>query len=165
MIGGLGEAGDLFGRQLAGTLAGGAEDEGAVGDLLALGDQRAGADEAVVADLRAVKDGGAHADQRAVADGAAVEDGAVADGAAGTDRQRRAGIGMEHAEVLDVGAGAEADALVVAADHHAEPDADLFAQFDIADDLGAAGDKAEAGRQRGREAIEREDGHGFSRRS
>ena len=68
-------------RHLADDLAGRAEHDGAGRDLLALGDQRAGADQALLADPGAVEDDGADADQRSAADGAAVQHHHVADGA------------------------------------------------------------------------------------
>jgi len=43
--------------------------------------------------------------------------------------------------VLDARAGADADRTVVAADHDAEPDARLFADFDVADQDGGRSDE------------------------
>ncbi len=113
------------------------DDQGIVGERLAFGDDRAGADHAALADPRAVHDDGAHADQRAVLDGAAVQDDVVANGAALADGQRKPGVGMKRAVVLHVGALADVDQFVVAAQHRTEPHAGIQTQPHIADHLGA----------------------------
>src|SRR5690606_7642174 len=47
---------------------------------------------------------------------------------------RKAQVVVDHHAFLDVGAGTEHDRLVVAAQHGAEPDTDILADMDIADD-------------------------------
>src|SRR3954468_6534567 len=79
-----------------------ADDQGAFGELLALGDDGAGADDAVAADLRAVHHDRAHADQRALLDGAAVQDDVVADGAVPADDHGKAEIGVAGRTVLHI---------------------------------------------------------------
>src|SRR5512136_2945803 len=56
--------GDVLGREVADHLPGHAQDERAVGDVLAFGNEGPRADEAVLPDDGAVQDDGADADQR-----------------------------------------------------------------------------------------------------
>jgi hypothetical protein len=51
-----------------------------------------------------------------------VQDDVVADGHVLADQQREAGIGVAGRIVLDVGALADLDPLIVTAQHRAEPD-------------------------------------------
>ena len=75
-----------------------------------------------------------------VADRAAVQDGMMADRHVLADRQRRAGIGMEHRGFLDIAARADDDRGVVRADHGAEPDAGVIAEPCVADHVCARRD-------------------------
>ena len=53
------------------------------------------------------------------------------------EREREAGIGVQHAAVLDVAILPERDRLVVAAQHGTPPDAGIFAEVDLSyDDRG-----------------------------
>jgi hypothetical protein len=116
-----------------------------------------------VADLRAVHHGRAHADQAVRTDGAAVENGAMADGAALADRERKAHVGVEDAMFLDIAARADGDALIVAAQHGAKPDADFVAERDLADHARIGRNPVSiSGRNVGPKAVERVQGHGGS---
>jgi hypothetical protein len=44
---------------------------------------------------------------------------------------------VQHGAVLDIGAGADADVVDIAAQHGAEPDARVLADGDVADEVGA----------------------------
>jgi hypothetical protein len=101
-----------------------------------------------------------HANQGIVANGAAMDDGAVADRAIFADDERVIGIGVEDAVLLHIGAGADADGFDIAARHHAEPDADLGSDPDVADQHGSGGDPADIGVNVGGDAIEGVKGHG-----
>ena len=119
-------------------LAGAAHDERARRHDHALGQQRPGRDDRVTAHDGAVEDDGAHADQHPVLDRAAMDERAVADGHLVTDVGRvRAPHHVHDGAVLDVGAGADADLVDVAAHHAVHPDARLRADHHIPDDLGA----------------------------
>src|SRR5262249_50821566 len=63
------------------------------------------------------------------------------DGAVLSDRERKAGIGVTDAVVLDVGALAELDPFIVAAQHRTEPDAGAALQAYLADDSRGIGDE------------------------
>ncbi len=76
----------------------------------------------------------------AVADCAAVQHGLVTDGHFIADQQRKTvrvegtGVGdVQHAAVLHAGAGADADAVHVAAYHGQRPDGAVGADFDVTD--------------------------------
>src|SRR5215210_624938 len=101
--------------------------------LLALWDEGAGGDYGPLAYLRAVEDGGAHAYEAAFLYLAAVHDGPVADDAVVTDDSREAGVGVQDAAVLDVGAGTDPDRLRVAPQHGPVPDARLLCQVNVPD--------------------------------
>jgi hypothetical protein len=94
----------------------------------------------VAADHGMVEDHALDADQRFVADGAAMQHDQVADGDVGAERQRHAGVDMQHRAVLDVAAGADGDRVVVAAHHGVPPDAGGVAEADVADHGGVGGD-------------------------
>lgn len=101
--------------------------------------QAAGADDHLVLDDGAIHDCAAHADQDAIAQGTAVQHHLVADGHLITDDQReavgveRAGMGdVQHATVLHAGAGADADAVHIAAYYSQRPDRAVFANLHIA---------------------------------
>ena len=72
-----------------------------------------------------VHDDRADADERSVADGAAVQHRLVADRDVLPECERNAGVDVQDRGVLDVGALAEGDDVVVAADDCVEPDARL----------------------------------------
>src|SRR5262245_3702175 len=131
---------DFIGTQLAYHAPRRAHYHHAVRDDFVLGDQRVGADHAVFADFRAVEHHAVDADQRAVADGAAVDHAFVADADALAEHNRKAGIGMQHAAVLYLRTVADGNGVVVAAHHAVEPDADVTAEDDIADDMRARSD-------------------------
>src|SRR5690606_41494827 len=103
----------LLFAQLTHLLAGGAHDQGAIGNVLALGNQRVGADDAVAADLGAIEDHGIDADQAVVAHGAAVQHGLVSGGDVLAEDQRNARIGMHDGPVLDVAVLTDQDELAV----------------------------------------------------
>ena len=122
-------------------------------------DDGAGGDQATLADHRAAEQHRAHADQAPVADAHAVQHAAVADGDVGADHVGRAGVGVDHREVLDVGARADRERRVVAAHHAAEPDADVLAQRHVAGDDRVVRDEG-AARDGAEQALRRELGHG-----
>src|SRR6185295_6577059 len=81
-------------------------------------------------------------DQRAAVDGAAMDDRAMPDGHLLGDDGRPLGVrDVDGAVVLDVGAGADADEVDVAADGGAVPDGTVVAELHIADDRGVLGDE------------------------
>src|SRR6185369_15145610 len=121
-------------------LAGHAEDERAVGDRLAFGDERSRAHEAIATDGHAIEDDRADADQRILADRAAVEHHEVAHAHVAREGHRHAAVGMDHRAVLDVHILAERDDVVVAADRHAPPHARAVLHHDRADDGGVGSD-------------------------
>ena len=130
-----------------------AEPEVAAFEILALGDEAAGAEENTFTQNRAVQKSRAHADQAARLDGAAVDDALMADGDVVADEDRMAAGGafvrvgdVDHGAVLDVGAAADADDVHVPAHRAHGPDRGVRADLDIADhgglhvDVGARGD-------------------------
>src|SRR5216684_4358360 len=131
------DGGLVDGGQGALDLAGVAYYQAVGGDFGALEEQGAGGYDAAGADFCAVEDDGTHADQAAGLDGAAVQGDAVADGDVVAEEE---GIFVAHdvedAAVLNIGAGADADVMHVAADHGAGPDAGVGADDDVADDDG-----------------------------
>ena len=74
-----------------------------------------------------------------------MQHGLVADGHAGTDAQRVAGVGMQHRALLHVAALAEHHRLVVSAQHGAVPHAGLRAQLDTPDHASRVGDEGVGG--------------------
>ena len=110
-------------------------------DFGALEDQGAGGDDAAFADGHAVQDDRAHADQAAAGDVAAVQRDAVTDGDVVAEDQRIfVAHYVEDRAVLDIGAGADADVVHVAANDGAGPDAGVFADDYVADDDGGGVD-------------------------
>lgn len=101
--------------------------------LGALHNQRTCRNERTLADPRAVHHDGAHPDQDVILDGAAMEDRAVPDGDAGSDRDRKSGVGVNDRAVLEVAAGPDLDAVAIAAEDRGVPDADVFLQVHLAD--------------------------------
>ena len=145
---------EVGGEQGAADLAGDSGDEGVGGDVGALGNEGSGGDDSAGADVRAVEDDGTDTDEDVVFEGAAVDGGVVADGAAVADDYGvKAALAVEDGAVLDVGAGADADGVHVAAEDGVHPDGGLGAEMDVADDLGGGVDVA-AGGEGGGEAAE-----------
>ena len=81
-----------------------ADDEATRWKLLTFGDECTGGDYRAFPYLRPVEDGGAHANEAAVPDPAAVDYGVVAYYAIVADDGGVAGVGVQDAAVLDVGA-------------------------------------------------------------
>ena len=131
----------LLRRQRADHARGRADDQGIFGIFLAFGDDRSRADDAAAAYPRAVHDDRAHPDQRVVFKRATVQDDIVADGAVVADRQRKAAVGVAGAIVLHVGAFADLDPLIVAAQHRAEPHAGRIQKAHLADHDGGICDE------------------------
>src|SRR6185503_13828781 len=120
-------------RELAHAPRRRADDQRAVREHLALGDQRSCADQAVLADDGVAEDRRADADQREVADGAAVHRGSMADRDAAADRARRVGVDVNDRRVLHVRVVADANVVDVASEHGTEPDIGMAAQEHAAD--------------------------------
>ncbi|KAG1076336.1 hypothetical protein G6F40_017365 [Rhizopus arrhizus] len=80
-----------------------------------------------------------HAHQRALGDGTAVQLGLVAHRHVVADRHGTAAVHVQDAGFLDIGAVADQDGVVVAADRYVGPDADARFQRDVADDVGTVG--------------------------
>jgi len=118
-----------------------ADHDAAGGDFGVFGHDGAHADDATGADPSAIHDDGPHPDQHVVFDGGAVDDGRVAQRDAIAQRARDAGIGVQHAQILDVRLPADADLLPVAADHGVEPDAGLGPDQHLADQTRAHRDE------------------------
>ena len=93
-----------------------------------------GAHEAVPPDPRMVQHRRADPDQAALPDRAAMQHDAVSDGAIVTDGQRRSHVRMHDGVFLDIGARADGDPFVVAAQDASKPHARLVAEADAADD-------------------------------
>ena len=64
----------------------------------------------------------------------------MADGAVFADLEGIADVGVQNASLLNVAARADPDRLIIAAQGRAEPDADVFAQMHVADDVGVGRD-------------------------
>jgi len=111
-----------------------------------LRDDRASGDDGALADTRIVEDRRAHADQNGILKDAAVDGGVVADGDPVADDD---GVDVPHAmedgAVLDVGVGPDADKVDVSADDGVHPNAGVFTEDNIADDLGGDIDVAGGG--------------------
>ena len=63
----------------------------------------------------------------------------VADAAVFADVDGEARIDVQHTQILDIGAGADLDAIVIAAHNAAKPDADIVADLDVTDHDGIFG--------------------------
>src|ERR1035437_1595525 len=153
----------VFLIQVAAEFPWGAHPEGVRLHDRLFGNQRAGGDDGAASDDRAVEDDGAHADQAAGFNGAAVQDGVVAH--ADVVAQVDAVLffhAVEDTVVLNVGIVADADLVNVAAEDGVHPDAGVFAEDDVADQLGGVVDIAGVGELWG-DALVRAD-HGFIRR-
>ena len=118
-----------FGRRSGGKNVRG--DFNAFADHAARGDQRAFTDDAAVEE-RCIA-----ADQRVVFDVAILHDGRVPNRYVVPHERLTRFADVNHGVVLNRGAGADANWAVVAAKHGAEPDAGLFADFDVADQDGS----------------------------
>src|SRR5262245_27351753 len=105
-----------------------------------LGDDRPGADQATLADLGTVEHDRPDADHRARPNCATMQHSPMTDGAIFIDGQRKSGIGVQNTEILDVAAGTDADSLVVAAQHRAEPNAGPIGEAYFADEGGVGRD-------------------------
>ena len=113
--------------QLAHNFRRGAEDERAGWDFHSLRHERFRADDGLSADDCAVENHRAHAYQHFVADGAGVDNGAVANGDPVADEARKIVRKVQHGVVLDVRVVADDDAVDVAAQHRAIPNAGMRA--------------------------------------
>src|SRR6185437_2271347 len=113
---------DLFGGKIAHDARRRTQDHLSLFETLAFGDERAGAHQRARPDAGPVEQDRAHADQRAITDNRRMHDDAMTDGHALADRHRLAGIGMDHAVILDIGILANRDPFIVAAQYRAEPD-------------------------------------------
>ena len=103
----------------------------------ALRHQRAGGDDGAGADHAAVQQHGSHSNQAAVLDRAAVDDGRVPDRhVVANHRRMRVAHHVDERQILNIGAGADADAVDVAPHHHVHPDTAFRTNVDVADDLG-----------------------------
>jgi hypothetical protein len=126
----------VFGAEGAADFAGHSGDQRVGRDLGVFGQDGSGGDDGAFADAAVVEDGGAHADEAGVLDGAAVNGSVVADGDPFADVD---GVDVAHAvedgAVLDIGVGADADGVDVAADYGVHPDAGVFREDDVADNL------------------------------
>ncbi len=135
------DEGEVFVGGGAAYFAGEACDEGAGRDVEAFGDKGTRGDDAALADVGPVEDDGTHADEDVVFEGAAVDGGVVADGASRADDD---GVQVPHAmedgAVLNVGVGADADGVDVTADDGVHPDGGVFAENDVAENLGGGVD-------------------------
>ena len=133
--------GALFLCQFADDFRGCAQHERAGRDFRSLCDERFRADDGLFADDRAVQNHRAHAHETFIADFASVNNRAVADGDPVAEDARQIVREMQHGVVLDVGVVAHDDAVDVAAQHRAIPDAGMRAERDVTDDGGGFGDE------------------------
>ncbi len=116
--------------------------QAAGGDFGSFQEERAGGYDAAGADAHAVQnDRHPSRCEAARFDGAAVQGDGVADGdVVAEDERVLVAHDVEDAAVLNVGAGADADVVDVAADYGAGPDAGVFADDYVADDDGGGVD-------------------------
>src|SRR6185437_15923673 len=117
------EAGLLFGRHRAPGLGGNTQRQHSGGHFGVFGHQRSGGHHGAFADASPVEYDGADANQRFIFHGAAVQHRQVSHRYTVADRERNAGIAVQHGAVLDAGLRANLDAIDVAADGHMGPDA------------------------------------------
>jgi hypothetical protein len=136
----------VFVAEGAADFAGDTGDQRVGRDLGVFGQDGSGGDDGALADAAVVEDSAAHADEAGVFDGASVDGCVVADGDPVAEGD---GVDVAHAvedgAVLDVGVSADADAVDVAADDGIHPDAGVFTEDDIANDLGRQVDVAGGG--------------------
>src|SRR5215211_8507397 len=100
-------------RYLTGALGGDADDEAAGRIFLPFRYERPGGDDGAFAYMDAVEDRGAHSYRSTIPYLAPVHDSPVADDAIVAHYGRVAGVGVQHAAVLDVATGADPDRLSV----------------------------------------------------
>jgi hypothetical protein len=81
-----------------------------------------------------------------------MQNDAMADRAVRPDDERKAHVGVENAVLLNIGAGADRDPLIVAAQHAAEPDIGVLLQRDAADDVRAWSHEEPAGGRKARDS-------------
>ncbi len=117
-----------------------AEDERAGRNFHPESDERVRADDGARADFGAVENDRAHANKDLIVDLARVNDGAVANGDELAYARRITGIDMDNGIVLNVGTRADDDAVNVAAQHGAVPDARFLFERNVADDGRAGND-------------------------
>lgn len=102
-----------------------------------------GGDDGAGADAGVVEDGGPDADEDGVFQQAAMDGGVVTNGAELADGDgEEVPLAVEDGAILDVGTGADVDAVDVAAEDGVHPDAGLLAQGDVSKDLGGGIDVA-----------------------
>ncbi len=123
----------------AADFSGQPHDDMAVGDFEARRDDGAGGDQAALADDGAPEHGGAHADEGIVTNRTTVNNRAVADDDAIADDVWFTRIAVDHRAILDIAAGADADAGDVAANHRGVPHADVITEMDVAGDASGVG--------------------------
>lgn len=134
-------AGDVFWCEWPGEAGGAAGPEFGLADALAGRQQGACGEHAIGFDDAGVHDDAAQPDEAVGFEHAAVNEGHVADEDIVVDFGAVALAGyMDDAAILNVGAGANDDALDIAAQHAIILDRAFGTEDDIADDLGAGGD-------------------------
>src|ERR1700742_3361248 len=126
----------LLGREIARDFGRRADDETAIGENFALGDERAGSDETTFADDSAVEHNGLNANQRALADRAAMHYRLMAHRYVGAYGQGKSGIRVHDGGILHIAARADRNGFVVAAKRGAEPDGGVLRENDFADHRG-----------------------------
>src|SRR2546423_2186212 len=98
------------------------------------GVERASSNDCVVADRRPIHDDGHHYDQDPILDRAAVQDHVVTNRHVVADDEWGGIVrDVQHAEVLDIRAAADANVVHVAANHCVKPDTGLLADHHIPD--------------------------------
>jgi hypothetical protein len=136
----------VFVAELTAEFAGDAGPEGAGRDDSVLGEDGTGGDDGAFADAAVVEDGDAHADEAGVFDDAAVDGGIVADGDPVADGDRvEVALAVKDAAVLDIGVGADADGVDIAAEDGVHPDGGALAEDDVAEKLRGEIDVATGG--------------------
>ena len=120
-------------------------------DLHPFGDDGSHGHDTATADSGPVHDDRFHADQDVVLHGRPMHDGPVPHRHAVAKSTGKAGIGVEHAEILHVRPFADADRFAVATNYRPKPDAGFFADGHIAKYGRAWGYKAGRGDQLGPE--------------
>jgi len=124
----------------------GTHPEGIRFDNRFLGEQGTGGDDGAGSDDGAVENDRAHADEAAGFDGAAVEYRVVAHGDIVANVNAILFFhAVEGAVVLNVGVVADANLVNIAAEDSVHPDAGMFAENDVADELGGVVDVAGVG--------------------
>ncbi len=115
-----------------------------------LGEHGAGSDDGALADAAVVEDGDAHADEHRIFNDTAVDGGVVADGDPVADGDGiEVALAVEDRAVLNIGVGADLDGVDVAAQDGIHPDGGVFAECDVAEELGGEIDIAAFGDARG----------------